>query len=589
MRPHLTLTHRYILFLTGVIAMLIIGSLVITTSVLRDALLDVFGQRFARVNEVLHQYLVAEHVQTVKNLEVILSSPRFLAAVETADSATLTAEARAYQSIVKADIFSLLDAGGRTVYVSAGVGRAEAADLQALMALSGTETKVHYRVFGTDLIQLACAPVVNNNGQVSGWVAAGSAVTDRMVHDLGRLSGFDIVLARNEQILSTNLPAGSTIGQHIPRSILTLGSRMTEIDWSGNKMVAASINDIPSGLHFTFVANLEEHLAGIRAQATFYLFLLAVVGGLLAVGVIYFFTSRQIGKQVTALVAAADNISRGNLDFRVESLSKDELGYLAVAMERMRLDIVRNQKDLQKAHHDMLSAERMVTVGKLTAGIIHDFKNPMTVIRGNSELVEKAGRENERIVKYCTSIRAQVDRMVEMTRDVLEFSRGTTTIELGQVELQAYFADIAAFHLAAFEQSGVTLAIRGSGPSWVRLDAVRFRRVIDNIVTNAREVLRPGGEVSLAWRTTDKGCLISVSDNGPGIPSEIKETLFEPFVTSQKEGGTGLGLAIAKKIIDDHGAGIAVNSSSLGTTFEILLPVSLVLNTTARQEEVLAT
>ena len=120
------------------------------------------------------------------------------------------------------------------------------------------------------------------------------------------------------------------------------------------------------------------------------------------------------------------------------------------------------------------------------------------------------------------------------------------------------------------------MLVTGSPVITVTLDANRFRRVIDNILNNAREALKPGEQVEISWQLTDSSLAIEISDNGPGIPEAIREHLFEPFVTSNKEGGTGLGLAITRKIVDDHGGTIEVVSSpGQGSRFIVSLPLAL--------------
>ena len=108
------------------------------------------------------------------------------------------------------------------------------------------------------------------------------------------------------------------------------------------------------------------------------------------------------------------------------------------------------------------------------------------------------------------------------------------------------------------------------------LDPDRFLRVLQNLVSNAREVLTPyrNGVVSLSARRERDSAVILLSDNGPGIPKEIRSTLFEPFVSHGKPNGTGLGLAIAKAVVEAHHGVIDFETSRKGTTFVIHLPLT---------------
>jgi signal transduction histidine kinase len=194
-------------------------------------------------------------------------------------------------------------------------------------------------------------------------------------------------------------------------------------------------------------------------------------------------------------------------------------------------------------------------------------------------LINARDKENEKLKRYCSTIHDQVDRMVDLTRDVLDYSRGESRLDLTEVDLAGYFSDVREFHQAAYESAGIELALEGSHRVHVRLDQNRFRRVVDNILNNAREALKPGNRVVVTWTVTSSEVLIQIGDNGPGIPEAIRATLFEPFVTSNKEGGTGLGLAIARKVIEDHGGKITARSETgLGTTFDVVLPVSLAVS-----------
>ncbi|MFZ1682515.1 MAG: HAMP domain-containing sensor histidine kinase, partial [Candidatus Zixiibacteriota bacterium] len=160
-----------------------------------------------------------------------------------------------------------------------------------------------------------------------------------------------------------------------------------------------------------------------------------------------------------------------------------------------------------------------------------------------------------------------------------DYSRGESRLDLVEIDLAGYFATVKEFHRPAFDAAGIDFATDNSDSACIRLDQHRFRRVVDNILNNAREALKPGCRVAIAWKVHSSAIRVQIADNGPGIPEAIRSTLFEPFVTSNKEGGTGLGLAIARKIIEDHGGTIAAHSESgVGTTFVIELPASLAVS-----------
>jgi signal transduction histidine kinase len=123
-------------------------------------------------------------------------------------------------------------------------------------------------------------------------------------------------------------------------------------------------------------------------------------------------------------------------------------------------------------------------------------------------------------------------------------------------------------------RTAVRLTVRSTKVTLL-LDGERLQRVLQNLVTNAREAMakRGRGRITVSARTVGKQCQILIADNGPGIPGEIRSTLFEPFVTHGKVGGTGLGLAIAKSVVEAHHGSIDFRTSRNGTTFIIQLPL----------------
>jgi signal transduction histidine kinase len=280
-------------------------------------------------------------------------------------------------------------------------------------------------------------------------------------------------------------------------------------------------------------------------------------------------------------VEAAEKISGGDMNFELKPLSNDELGFLAAQFEQMRARLLANHIEIEKSHEESLMSERLAATGKFAAGIIHDLKNPLAVVRASTELMQRKIGDDPKVARHCLNINQQIDRMLDLTRDILEYSRGNTQLELKTVNLDQFFKEIVEFHSIAFKKGGLHLRTEGENGLTVNIDPSRFRRVIDNLLNNAREALKPGNRVTVQWVKSIDKLVISVSDNGPGIPDDIRNFLFDPFVTHGKENGTGLGLAVAKKIIEDHGAAISFDSKSgVGTTFNIELPIVLIETTT---------
>ena len=218
--------------------------------------------------------------------------------------------------------------------------------------------------------------------------------------------------------------------------------------------------------------------------------------------------------------------------------------------------------------------EKLTLVGEMANTIIHDLRNPCQSVSMASVLINQL-HSDEKTQKYCKIIQDQVDRMVSMVEELLEFSRGTYQLKRETITLAALMERFAFLNQEYLQQQGIGLEIRPSDVP-IQVDSSKLLRVLQNLVFNAADALKDNaGRILISCKSADGAVEICVHDNGPGIPEEIKGRLFEPFVTSGKKGGTGLGLAIAKSIVEAHGGRIRCESKpGSGAAFYVRLPVA---------------
>jgi signal transduction histidine kinase/putative methionine-R-sulfoxide reductase with GAF domain len=227
---------------------------------------------------------------------------------------------------------------------------------------------------------------------------------------------------------------------------------------------------------------------------------------------------------------------------------------------------------LFNANRSRERSQRLTSIGRLLSQVIHDFKTPMTVISGYTQLMADADDRKTRH-EYSEEILKQFDVLTAMQREVLEFARGDRTVFVRKVYLNKFFADVR--RQLALEVTGlpIELSFQVDTKLVARFDEGRLARVVHNLARNAIEAMgEAGGVLTIGARLDGEELLIFVQDTGPGIPAAIEGQLFQSFVTMGKAGGTGLGLAIVKKIVEEHRGSVSVKSSSAGATFEIRLP-----------------
>lgn len=235
-------------------------------------------------------------------------------------------------------------------------------------------------------------------------------------------------------------------------------------------------------------------------------------------------------------------------------------------------DISEN-KHLQE---QLRASERLEHIGQAASTIIHDLKNPMQVILGHVELL-RLERDKSDTERYLNTIENQVQTMLSMSRELLDYARGEITFVFTPTNVREMLQLLVDTYQPTFRQRGVALSFTWRqdpdiSPS-IELDRDRIARALMNLIGNAREALKDRGQIRIRALATQEAVKIEIQDNGPGIPEHIQNRLFEAFVTHGKSGGTGLGLAIARKIVESHHGDIACSSQpGAGTTFTITLP-----------------
>ena len=580
MKSDMTLTRRFVLYVAGIISVLLISSLMVTSAVVRSAFTDQFSQHLSRSRQTLARYSEVHELQAVQKLRTVLTSPRFLAAVATKHTETIQREMPIYEGILGAEFLAIRDRDRELVYSTENINKEYKRQLNALPGTNTASVIVEYFNINQNLVEIVCSDIYTNDGFFLGQLLFGSSISRALTTELKELTGFDVFISKDGKVLGqtkSRLTQIINANKDFFDSEHIIMHEVSEAVIEGEKIISLSLPSSYTNATITFAGSVDEHIAPIMSQVTLWLIGLTVFGGVISLLSIYTLTKHRIERQIDVLVTAAERIAVGDMEFEVVPQSTDELGLLAGRFEQMRLRLISNREALEIAHREKLNSERLAITGSFVAGIIHDLKNPLAIIKSSTELLQLIFKDHQNALKHCFNINNQIDRMVSLTRDILEYCRGKTRLEMQQIRLAEYFDELIGFHRQNFKKAGITIDCSGERDVFVNLDRQRFRRVIDNILNNAKEALKPGDKVVVKWaKLTDK-LRIEISDNGPGIPEEIVDKLFDPFVTIGKVGGTGLGLAITKKIVEDHGSEIYVESEpGKGTTFTIDMPVQLV-------------
>lgn len=222
---------------------------------------------------------------------------------------------------------------------------------------------------------------------------------------------------------------------------------------------------------------------------------------------------------------------------------------------------------------EMVANERLSAVGRMASTIIHDIKNPMGTLRVYAQVMKKKSG-NEEAAKLADEMIHQVDRFVNMTQEILDFTRGVSSTNIQELNFGEIMGSVLDFIEKDLSKNNVKLLRDTQYQGNLSMDQDKMVRVFYNIASNARDAMPQGGTLAVSTQPCDGFVKIEFKDSGTGMPEEVKKRIFEPFMTYGKKHGTGLGMSIVKKVIEDHKGKIEIDSEmGKGTTIRILLPL----------------
>jgi signal transduction histidine kinase len=221
----------------------------------------------------------------------------------------------------------------------------------------------------------------------------------------------------------------------------------------------------------------------------------------------------------------------------------------------------------------LVRAERLAAVGNTVSHIAHEIKNPLAIIGGFAQQLQKIPGLEEKNQHKLGIIMEEVSRLEDMIAQMRDFvKRPSLKKEAGNMD--TLLDEVVEMFEEILQEQNVTLK-REKAPEnpTVNFDHQQIRQVLINLIKNALEVMPQGGELTVTSRVRALNLEVSIGDTGQGMTPEIKANIFQPYFTT-KEKGTGLGLAISQTILEEHGGSISVDSvPGAGSTFTIQIPL----------------
>jgi len=232
---------------------------------------------------------------------------------------------------------------------------------------------------------------------------------------------------------------------------------------------------------------------------------------------------------------------------------------------------------LRSKQGDRPIPELLHATSRIVAHISHDLRHPLSAILANAEFLTQSGISEMQRNDLYQEIRLAIDQMNELVSSLLECSKGPDTLRPAVRSIVDTVGRAIRMTRVKPEFRGISIKHRHKGLAVGWFDPNRLQRVISNLVLNASQAVSPDSGQIVITTIGNRACLkISVWDNGPGIPSTIRDSVFQPFVSHGKAEGSGLGLAIAKQFVEDHGGKIYLDErTQSGTLLKITMPFAI--------------
>lgn len=225
---------------------------------------------------------------------------------------------------------------------------------------------------------------------------------------------------------------------------------------------------------------------------------------------------------------------------------------------------------------ERIQFERLSAVGRMIGSVVHDFRSPLTALRGYAGMLTNLKLSERERVAYGRYVIEECDRLNHMVNELLEYTRGGR-VELSREWLRPapYLSAVAARLRAQFADRGVRVELELGDTGEIFVDKERLDRALWNVAINACQALPDGGKVILRSERAGDGVCLSVEDDGSGIPEEVRHRIFEPFFSYGKSEGIGLGMLIARKVAEEHSGQLIVESEEgIGTRVCFSLPAN---------------
>ena len=512
--------------------------------------------------------------------------PGLADALARGDSATVAQLVNEHRAVLGGGEPLIVDATGRSL-----IGPSANPDWVNETRRGGTPIAVGVKGDSSAIVNVALAPI-QSGGKWAGAVGVLEPMDDRAADALARLTRSDItvLVGANDSIAVTTLDTAQA--KLLRRGFATLhdSARAHDVPAGSHTLIAVAA-PLGTSSRVIFTRSRDAELAVVPQ-----LHRVAGVSALVALGVgllLGAWMSARVTRPVRELSNAASAMARGSFDVPLPASRIDEVARVAEQFAEMRATLARQMAELREANEalaernarlvtlqaDLMQRDRLAATGRLVANLAHEIRNPVANLRNLLELIRRRTSQDPQVHDYAELAIDELLRMHELAEQMLDLNRPRDP-KSQRADPLTVAHEVARLATAGAGADGIELSVNGgvSRPAAIAPDALK--QVLLNLVQNAREAVTQAGKavprIAIGVRDTEDGIRIRVSDNGPGVPEDLRTRIFDPFFTTKSAvDGVGLGLFVAEGLVRSAGGRLLLDgNSSSGATFVIELPVA---------------
>lgn len=488
------------------------------------------------------------------------------ALMTTNDPRTIENEAVDFRNRSGSDLFALADTQGHVIAAFANSSTPDAQLADDLHAVLESPNAL-YLVSGNRLFACSVRPLYFGSearGTVLGYVISGFAIDRSVLEEISRATMVDATFISSGHALASTLPPStqdSLSRQPLPPAL----SAGPSIDLGGEKYLAVTTDltaRASAPLELVVMRSFSAADRSIRQidQLVLVAGLVAMVLGTLLMLALSYSVTRPLEELAAGVRAFGSGDSAHLLPYRGTREVRD----LSASFSKMR-------QEIQQTNRALLEAERLATIGRMASSVSHDLRHYLAAVYANAEFLASERLTEPERTEILADIRAAVYGTTELLESMLTFSRTGSAIRRSP-EIMATLLERAIALVHKHPDAGnvsLTAAYGDAAKTLAVVDAKQIERALYNLLLNACQSRRtPADTVHVTVKLEVQGDQIGfeVTDDGAGVPEDIRSSLFQPFVSQGKQKGSGLGLTLAHCIAAEHGGYLVLVSSRPGET-----------------------